>query len=443
MLSSFQSFVKDHALFQPEERILLAVSGGLDSVVMAHLFQQSGFRFAIAHCNFSLRDAESDADADFVRDLAGTFGVEYFVERFETAEFAAKHKYGIQEAARLLRYNWFEELRKKHQFDCISTAHHSDDSVETFFVNLTRGAGIAGLRGVPLKNGYVIRPLLFATKKEIRAYAHTGQLSFREDSSNASDKYLRNRIRHAVLPVLEELNPSIRKTVLKDMQHLADAGFVLHRLIEEQKKMYLHSDPSGFHILLKDLADKEPLRFYLFEWLKGYGFKESAILNLAEVLKKKEHAGKIFLSADYILLVERDRISVRKNEPDTPNEYALDRIKAVYSLPFELSTDLIEASAVWPIPDDASQAFLDVAKLEFPLLLRKWKEGDRFQPLGMKGSKLLSDFFADNKFSLTMKEATWVLESGGNIVWLLGHRLDDRYKLEPGAKEVFRVRLGE
>jgi len=442
MLSSFQAFVKEHALFRPDERVLLAVSGGLDSVVMAHLFQQAGFHFAMAHCNFSLRGVESDADELFVRKLAENFGVDYFSVQFDTVQHAAKHKYGIQEAARSLRYNWFQELCQKHPFARISTAHHSDDSIETFFVNLTRGAGISGLRGVPLKNGLVIRPLLFATKKELLGYAQACHIDFREDSSNASDKYLRNRIRHSVLPLMEELNPSFRKTLLKEMQHISDAGMVLDKFMLEQKRTSLHSDAFGYHILLKDLEDKEPLRFFLFEWLKDFGFRESAVLNLTEVLKKKAYPGKVFYSDGYELIVERDRLSIRaKQTTKEAPVFSLEKETRVFESPFQLRTELVAAATIPVIPDDPGLAWLDADKLRFPLILRKWRSGDRFQPLGMRGSKLLSDYFSDQKFSLAMKADTWVLESQGNIAWLIGYRIDERFKVECSTKEIFRIRM--
>jgi tRNA(Ile)-lysidine synthase len=442
MLSAFQTFVKEHALFLPEDRILLAISGGLDSVVMAHLFHQSGFCFALAHCNFSLRDTESDADEMLVRDLAKAFGVEFYSEQFDTVQYASIHKYGIQEAARTLRYNWFNELCVKHKFAYISTAHHSDDSIETFFVNLTRGAGITGLKGIPMKNGWVIRPLLFASKTALHSYAQENSIAFREDSSNAGDKYLRNRIRHSVLPMMEELNPSFRKTLLREMQHISDAGLVLDKIMEEQKNSCLHKDQSGIYFLLKDLEGKEPLRFYLFEWLKGFGFRESVVLNLADLLKRPGYAGKLFYSKTYELLVERDRISIRAKQKTIENsdrELLLVKETAAYESPIALQTECVDG-ADRNIGDDPREVYLDAGKLKFPLLLRKWKEGDRFQPLGMKGSKLLSDYFSDNKFSKSSKEDTWVLESLGSIVWLVGHRMDERYKVEQDTKEIFIIR---
>ncbi len=442
MLEAFLSFVKEHKLFNEEERILLAVSGGLDSVVMAHLFQRAGFRFGIAHCNFLLRGKESDGDEAFVRDLAGILGVEFYDEKFETEKYASHHKYGIQEAARLLRYNWFKDLRLQHDFAYVCTAHHSDDSIETFFVNLTRGAGIDGLRGIPMKNENVIRPLLFAGRAEILAFAEKEQLSFREDSSNANDKYLRNKIRHSLLPVLEELNPSIRKTILKEMQHISDAGMVLGKFMLEQKKACLHTDGTDVYFLLKDLEDKQPLRFYLFEWLKEFGFKEPAIVNLEEVLKKKEHAGKTFHASDYTLSVERDRLSIRKRKMTVQAELLFEKKSASYSSPIAFKTRMVLERKDFIIPNNSTLACLDADKLNFPLLLRKWREGDRFQPLGMKGSKLLSDYFSDNKFSAASKEQAWVIESRGEIAWLVEHRIDERFKVEEGTRAVFLISLG-
>jgi tRNA(Ile)-lysidine synthase len=437
MLTRFQRFVKENQLFREDDRLLLAVSGGVDSVVMAHLLKEADLNFAIAHCNFGLRGNESEGDEAFVQNLAHSLGVKCYVKKFETCAFSEEQNLSIQEAARKLRYAWFEELLTGENFSLICTAHHTDDSIETFFINLLRGTGLAGLTGVPLRNGYVVRPMLFASKADILNHAAMNALAFREDSSNEGDAYLRNRVRHSLLPLLEELNPSFRSTLSGDMQRLADARTVLDTIILQEKIKLLHADGEDLFILTDDLLIKKPLRFWIYGVLKDFGFNESVAENLEEMLLKKKHSGQKFESPEYELRVERDRFLIRRKKEQMEDEsLRILRQSLRLDTPIAMRIEIQTVDGNFRTSSDQEKACLDAGKLEFPLLLRKWRTGDRFQPLGMKGSKLLSDYFSDNKFSYSQKEQVWVLESGAQIAWLVGHRIDERYRVDENTKEV-------
>ncbi len=443
MLSAFQSFINSQKLFKKEDRILLAVSGGLDSVVMAHLFQKAGYKFAIAHCNFCMRGKESDAEELFVRNLAKKMNVDFFSTRFETITYAGKNKKSIQEAARDLRYTWFEDLRIKHGFACVATAHHLDDSIETFFINLLRSSGMDGLKGITAKQGFVRRPLLFATREAIRSYAVKEKIRHREDSSNAGDDYLRNKIRHKLLPVLEELNSGYRQQIAQSMQHIKEAGNVLNGFMDGEKKRLFHAEGNNFYLLRNELRAVSPLGFYLHYLLGSFGFHTPVLKQLEELLTKKHSSGKKIISADYELNLERDRclISPRKKNREM-RSFSVSIRKKVYSAPFPFTLNLLSGRMPGILPGHASIACLDHDKLLFPLVLRPWKKGDRFQPLGMKGRKLLSDYFTDQKVSVAKKEEAWVLESEGEIVWLVGYRIDERYKVGQKTRQILQITLG-
>jgi tRNA(Ile)-lysidine synthase len=444
MLSRFLAFGKKQKLFHPKDTFLLAVSGGVDSIVMAALFSEAGFPFSIAHCNFSLRGAESDGDEKFVRSLAGKLGVPCFVKRFETEKYAKSNKLGIQEAARTLRYDWFEQLRQEKHFAFLCTAHHQDDSIETFFINLLRGTGLAGLTGVPVKNKKIIRPMLFALKSEVAAYAEEKGLKYREDGSNAGDDYLRNRLRHQLLPLLEEFNPAFRQTMAGNLARLGDVREAMEAMVRKRKPEILHRDARGWHLLRAELKELEPLRFWLYSLFREFEFSETVISNICDGLGKKSFSGKTFHSPDFELIVERDRLRInktgkRENQEETLN---IERNAASYTSPCLLRVDFVSTPKSFQIPPEREVACLDSGKLQFPLQLRKWKTGDRFHPLGMKGSKLVSDFMTDLKQPASWKEDTWLLVSRNQIAWVAGYRVDERFKMTPQTKEAVLLRLG-
>lgn len=448
MLSSIKDYIKKEKLISPGDKVLLTVSGGVDSIVMCALFKQAGISFGIAHCNFQLRGKESDMDELFTEDLAEQLAVPFHSISFETAVFAKKNKLSIQAAARKLRYDWFEELREHFGYTSIATAHHSDDSAETFFINLIRGTGISGLHGIRPKQGNVIRPLLFADKQKILAFAKKNKLHFREDSSNASEKYVRNKIRLKLIPLLKEMNPDVSNTLLETIEKLSMTESVYLKEIGKQKKKLVKNDKGRITISIPKLKTLDPLPAYLFEFLRSFGFNFQVVLDIIRSLES--HSGKQFYSETHRLIRERNELVVESKKSEARSEKLEARSKKLevnigqeeinfQDLKLTFTKTLLTSD--FKLPTLKNIAALDYHKLKFPLEIRRWKNGDSFQPLGMKGKKKLSDFFIDGKFSKTKKENTWLLLSEGNIIWVIGERMDDRFKISPKTKKIYFVHV--
>jgi len=438
MLDQFLQYIKKENLFAPSKKILLTISGGIDSVVMAHLFAESGTEFGIAHCNFQLRDHESDEDEIFVKKLAEKLHVEFFVKRFDTTAFANEHGISIQMAARDLRYDWFEEIRRKNEYDFIATAHHQDDRIETFFINLSRGSGLRGLRGMLPKNDKIIRPLFVFTRKEIEAYAGSNNIIFREDSSNQEQKYLRNQIRHEIIPAFKKRNLAFHDEMIQTLDRLRETEEIYSEIILQKKKELLIKKGETYSISINELLKISPLNTWLFELLRDFDFNFASCLSIAQSLKGI--SGKEFFSATHRLIKDREKliiIPLQKNE--LRDEYLIDANVMEITAPIHLTFNRIEITADFKIPADPNIACLNVTKITFPLKLRKWKHGDIFYPLGMDKPKKLSDYFIDNKFSINKKEDAWLLCSGDDIVWIVGHRIDDRYKVISSTMELLTV----
>jgi tRNA(Ile)-lysidine synthase len=439
MLDAFIGFIEEKNLLAPGSRTLLAVSGGLDSVVMADLFRRAGLNFDMAHVNFHLRGEESDRDEQFVRELAGKYRVQVFVRHVETAKYARQHKISIQVAARNIRYRWFDELLMDHAYDQVGTAHHLDDQVETFLINLARGTGIAGLHGIPVKSEKIIRPLLFATRDEIETYAKTHHLDFVEDSSNSSMKYTRNRIRHKIIPQLEKINPGFKEDINNTIGFIHDAETIYRQAIEQKKQELFILKNDQVHIPAEQFFNLKPLETWAYELLSPYGFNLSAIKDVIGL--KKAIAGKEVVSVTHRLVRDRDHLIM------VPLLKAIDN--KIYFLtaaglhrglksPVHLSFEILgETPEKYGKPE--TTAYVDMEKLEFPLQVRKWKRGDYFFPLGMEQRKKLSDFFIDLKFTKIEKENQWLLCSGIDIVWIIGKRIDDRYKITAASKTFLKI----
>ncbi len=439
MLDEFTGFITDNLLFSKDSRILLALSGGVDSVVMTDLFHRAGYTFSLAHVNFQLRGDESDRDEQFVRKLAAHYQVEIHVSHVDTAGYARKHRISIQVAARDIRYQWFNELMVRHGYDYVATAHHLDDRIETFLINLARGTGIEGLHGIPARQGKIVRPLLFATRKQIEDHAKENRLDFVEDSSNRSLKYTRNRIRHKIIPELEKINPSFRKTLAETMHNISDAEMIYLQAIEDIRNSILDQRGNLITISLNKFFSMVPLKTLAFELLSPYGFNKS---NIDDIVGLQEAiTGKEVISPTHRLVKDRELfIIVPRHDLKLKKEYELNwnDLQIGIEVPVRLSfvvMDKIPASLKSP----ADVALLDLDKLQFPLRLRKWKRGDRFIPFGMVKPKKLSDFFTDLKFSKIEKENQWLLCSGDDIVWVIGKRMDDRYKVEPGFTRILKI----
>lgn len=435
LLQQFDLFVKSRQLLTADGAVLVAISGGVDSVVLAHLMQESGRQVALAHCNFQLRGAESDADEAFVRDLALRLELPFFVKHFDTRAFAQENGLSVQMAARQLRYSWFEEIRRENTFTAIATAHHLNDTVETTLLNLARGTGLNGLTGIPVRNGYVVRPLLFAQRDAIEIYARAQGLAWREDSSNASDDYTRNYIRRHLIPLFQELNPGFLNTAARMMQRLQDLSDNLQPLLEPLRM----PEPKGqIRLEKKRLAAFPAPSALLYDLLRPYGFTEEQARQAAE---SQEHIGlELHADSGYRLLVDREALIVCPAE----TTFAPLRIEAddlLLRLPDGSRLGLIPAAPAPPFPDGLETILVDAAKLQFPLLLRPWQSGDVFQPLGMKGQhQKLQDFLVNQKIPRFDKSRIWLLLNGdGTAIWVLGLRPDERFKITEATTKALKI----
>lgn len=424
MLVQFNRFIEKEKLLAKKDRILLAVSGGVDSVVMCELFHLAGFKFGIAHCNFNLRGKESDGDEQLVKSLAEKYTVPFHVQSFLTEEYSKEKSISIQMAARELRYKWLEEVRKINKYQYIAAAHHKDDSIETFFINLVRGTGISGLHGILPKQRFIVRPLLFASKKEIEDFAKTNNLSYREDSSNRSDKYLRNKIRHQIIPVLKEINPDIDKVILDDIAKIKDVESVYRQAIERSRKEVIRAEGFKRVIAIKKLKTLKPLRTYLFEFLKEYNFNPDVVHAIAEAIDS--NSGKQFYSSTHRLVKDRDFLII------TARNKQAEKFLLRYSL---------KSFKGFRIPSGNDIACMDYDLLKLPLEIRKWRNGDFFYPLGMNKRKKISDFLIDNKVSVPDKENVHVLTSGKDIVWVIGRRVDNRFRVTDKTERIYVCKL--
>jgi tRNA(Ile)-lysidine synthase len=429
MFIQFKRYVATQHLFTRKDSILLTVSGGVDSVVMCELFHQAGLSFGIAHCNFQLRGEESDADEVFVRNLAQQYNVPFYIKHFNTKEIHAENRISVQMAARQLRYEWFEQLANHENYQYYATAHHQNDEIETFFINLLRGTGIAGLHGILPKQNHLIRPMLFTTRSKIEKYAKDNLLKYREDSSNSSEKYLRNAIRHNIIPEFKRLTSDFEKIMIENIDKIKDTEIIFNEMLEIKRKEIVKVNESHIMLSIEKLKTLHPLRIYLYHFLTPYNFNIEAVENIISSLK--DISGKQFFSASHRLLKDREHLIITAiDKKNLTNEAFLvamndNQITVPVPLNFRTTTE----SEIIKINPDKNLAYLDFDKLKFPLKLRKWQRGDFFYPFGMKGKKKVSDFFTDQKFSIIEKENTWLLCSGEDIVWIVGWRIDERFKL--------------
>lgn len=434
-LQNFKAYISKHSLFTPKDKILLAVSGGKDSVLMAHLFKLSGFKFGIAHCNFNLRADESERDETFVKMLAASLDVPFHVTHFKTAAFAARHKVSTQMAARTLRYQWFEEIRASGQYEVTALAQHQDDAIETILLNLTRGTGIAGLHGILPKRDKLVRPLLFLSASEIAVLVAEHHIDFVEDSSNQSAYYARNKIRLNVIPHLKEINPGLEETFQHNIQRFADTELVLQNVVSSLKEQILKEKTGGFYLSIADVKALNPQHLLLFEILRPFNFTEPVIAELLSGLDKQ--SGTAFYSTSHQVIVDRRNLVInplKKENRTSPNLVVSAHDQAVSFFGRQI---LMSSSSEVQFERNKNKAYVDAAKLIFPLVLRSRRQGDKFKPIGMNGYKKLSDFFIDEKVTLSDKDYVPILVNGnGEIIWVAGWRQDDRYKLTERTEKV-------
>ena len=439
MFRKLVHFVEEENLFYRDEKILVAVSGGIDSVVLLHLLKQMEIDCAIAHCNFHLRGDESDGDLEFVRDLAEQYGIPFYSKDFDTKEYAAENKQSIEMAARELRYEWFEQLRELLSYQYIAVGHHADDVAETVLINLVRGTGIHGLTGIKSKLGKIIRPLLPFTRMELEAYAKENNLLYREDSTNKETDFVRNKIRHHIIPVLEEINPSIRKTMTENVARFREVEQIYNDVIEENRLHLVFQRDDQLMISIHRLQELPSPSSHLFEILSPFGFHHRDVKMIAKSLDSI--SGKRFFSSTHQLLRDRKYLILSNLEEVDQNMYEIEEADCETDIPIEMEASFINRTPDFKFPTSPKIACFDANKLKFPLLIRKWKEGDQFRPIGMKGTKKVSDYFIDKKFSLSDKESTWLLCSGERIMWIVGHRMDDRFKITDKTTKIYRLEL--
>jgi tRNA(Ile)-lysidine synthase len=438
MLEDFVSYIKEKQLFTPSERLLLTVSGGIDSVVLAELCHQAGLKFGIAHCNFQLRGDESEGDERFVQELARKYAVDFYTQRFDTKAFAQHNGISTQMAARQLRYEWFDRIRQEHRYNYILTAHHQDDLLETILLNLTRGTGIAGLHGILPKNGFLIRPLLFATRGRIDQFLQQMQLTWREDSSNFSNDYLRNRLRHEVIPILQEMNPKVAASVSELAERVRATEAIVAESMQLATKEAVHEENGSLWISYEKLEKLSAPLERLSYWLATYHFTYHQTKMIWK--SRNGQAGKQFFSPTHTLISDRTHWVVTPTPTEQPTEWFLTSAtgEIVYPNGF-LKWDVINAIENENIEANPNVIYLDADELIFPITLRLWQKGDRFCPLGMKGKqKKISDFLIDNKVPRNIKERVYVLESEGKIAWLVGFRPDERFKVKEKTKKYIK-----
>jgi tRNA(Ile)-lysidine synthase len=471
LLQRFQQYIFDQHLFSPGDTLLLAVSGGIDSVVLCELCKQAGYSFIIAHCNFKLRAAESERDAAFVQQLAQNYKVPLFKKEFDTAEFAEKNKLSIQEAARELRYGWFAELLNRETANvkretetrqpetwnlepgtgneeptaycplptALLTAHHLDDNIETMLMHFFRGTGIHGLRGMLPKQGHLVRPLLFARKQELKQFATENNLSWVEDSSNALDKYSRNYFRNQLIPLVQHIYPEAENNLAANLRRFADMEQLYEQALALHKKKLLEYKGEEVHIPILKLQRSEPLHAIVYEIISDFGFSAAQVEEVIKLLGSE--SGRYVQSATHRIIKNRRWLIIAAAQREQAQTLVIDADED--RIVFEngaLELERLKNKDV-QLVNDRAIALIDQGTLQFPLLLRKWKKGDYFYPLGLKKKKKLARFFIDQKLSLTDKEKVWVLESNKKILWVVGLRIDDRFKITGSTKQVLRIQL--
>ena len=409
-------------------------------MVMADLFKRSGASIGFAHCNFQLRGDDADRDEAFVKSVAASYGVPFYSRRFDTNAYAINKNISVQMAAREQRYAFFEEIALNNNYQLIATAHHLDDQTETFFINLLRGCGIAGLHGIRLRKGNIVRPMMFATRSEIEAYVHENSIAFRTDHTNAETKYMRNSIRHNVIPALLDLNPDFQREMARNIGRLAEVEHIYRREIDRHRSSILQKRDDVYYLDINTLKELEPLHTILYEMISEFGFRESDAVSIAAALDT--FPGKTFYSASHRLLIDREEIIIEtmKEKIKAEHEYYLSDTDRSISAPLFIDIQVLNAQD-YAILSEKNTASLDYDRLIFPLQLRKWRPGDHFIPLGMQNRKKLSDFLIDEKIPRFDKENIWVLCSDTDIVWVVGERIDDRYKISAETRKVYLLTL--
>ena len=446
LIEKFRTFAVKEKLFTAKQKILVAVSGGVDSVVLCELFRMVKMDFGILHCNFQLRGKDSDDDETFVKELAKKYGVDFYCERFDTKKFQAANKLSLEVAARNLRYHYFEEIRSNFDYDMIATAHHLNDTVETLLFNLVKGTGIKGLTGIPLKNGKIIRPLLFASRAEIENYAVENSISYRTDMSNLSNEFDRNKIRNEIIPLLKKINPSLENTMLKNIHHFQEIEVIYREQVRKKLSAILQVKGHDIYCSVAALKNLPAASTYLYEFLQPYQFNEDQIHQILACLGE---TGKVFYSTDHRVVLDRKNLILTGLEKITDSIQVIHpESKTVITGGFKLLFENSNYNKQIHFNDSGSIAYFDANEIVFPLTLRKWEKGDYLYPLGITrkksekpGKKKVSDILTDAKYNLLQKENTYVLLSGDKIIWVVGLRQDGRNKITDKTTKLLKIKM--
>lgn len=425
LMKKVKEFIEKEDLFSKQDKILVALSGGADSVALTRILITLGYHCEAAHCNFELRGEESDRDEDFVRNFCRSLNIKCHSIHFETRRYAAQQSISIEMAARELRYNWFSKICEESDCQVVAVAHHKDDSVETMLLNLIRGTGINGLLGIRPKNGNVVRPLLCASRQEVVAYLHRMNQTYVTDSTNLEDEYTRNKIRLNLLPLMEEINPSVKDGLVKTSSYLNDVSKVYQQAIKESiDRIFITPEKE---ISIEKLMNEPAPQALLFEVLSPLGFNSTQVEEVYGSLNGQP--GKRFISSQWQVVKDRDLLLIEK-------------VKTANDKP-QIIFEEVLLTKEFVIPKDKNTACFDANKFKGVISIRKWEKGDYFIPFGMKGKKLVSDFMTDSKFSLLKKEQQWVLSCNDQIAWLIGERTDNRFRIDDSTQKVIIAKLGK
>lgn len=439
MLRKVQSFIDIHQLLTAEKPVLVGVSGGADSVALLHVLYSLGYPCVVAHCNFHLRGEESNRDEQFVVELVKKFQFPFYKTDFDTVAYSKENGISIEMAARDLRYAWFRKIMTETGAQAIAVAHHADDSIETLLMNLVRGTGLRGLTGIPYRNGDVVRPLLEVSRAEIENYLSVNGLSYVNDSTNDSTDYHRNKIRNQVIPLLEEINPSVRQTLYESLSRFDDTYEIYRRAVDDIMNKAVVKDNEEIRINIESLKEQPAINTVLFEILYSYGFSSHVIEQIVSSLNYQ--SGKVFFSDSYTLLKDRNELILAPKEEKDSTSYYINEGDSELTQPIKLSLRKLKKTPDFEISKDKGKIHVDWDKLKFPLELRHWREGDVFHPFGMKGQKKVSDFFTDIKLNRIEKEQCWLLLSENKIVWVIGLRLDDRFRVKDSTQNILEITL--
>ncbi|MBK20829.1 MAG: tRNA lysidine(34) synthetase TilS [Flavobacteriales bacterium] len=428
MLSKVSEFIQKEGLIDDSDKVLVAVSGGRDSIVLLMLLNNLKVPIEVAHCNYQLRGEESESDEKFVKGLCKKLQIPFHTNRFETVNAAKKEGISIQMKARDLRYSWFYKLVKERNLTKIATAHHLDDQLETILINLTRGTGLKGLRGMKVKRDNIVRPLLCVSRDEINDFIYANHIPFREDCSNASGKYFRNKIRHQVIPVLKEINPSLFQAINNSTKRLKAVECNWEEQYEAWKSTLKTKDNS---LILPFSQIQKATITFLQQFFRSKGFSYPDI----ESMISTKHKGKSFYGKDnWKVVTASNQLEIFQSKEPELKEYYLDQ-----EMPIDLTIECFENGIT--LQPNGNKAYINADKVQGKLKIRKWKQGDWFIPLGMNGKQKISDYFTNNKFSLKDKEDTWLLCDAEKVVWIIGHRSDNRYRVDPGTKNIYVISL--